>query len=96
MRLRLDPEPYEAVVAVFDRESAGDPSARRLADRLDHWLAELEKSPPPESTRRRYLNPPGLWMIAIPSLGDEDDWAILWDVRDDDVWVRYVGPASFA
>ncbi len=96
MGLRFDPEPHDAVEGVFDREAGGDRAAAQLADQLDRWFDELAKVPTPASTRRRYLRPPGLWMIVIPRPGNQDDWAILWDIRDDDVWVRYVGPASFA
>jgi len=94
--LRIDTEPYDAVDAVFAREAAGDRSERHLAERLDPWLTQLDKHPIPASTRRRYLRPPGLWMITIPLPGDQDDWAILWDISGDDVWVRYAGHASFA
>jgi len=96
MSLRFDPEPYDVVDEIFERESAGDRSAAHLADRLDHWFGELEKDPRPESTRRRRLRTPGLWMITIPRTGEQDDWAILWDISHVTAWVRYVGPASFA
>jgi hypothetical protein len=35
-------------------------------------------------------------MITVPRSGDQDDWAILWDLENGDVWIRAVGPASFA
>ena len=96
MALRFDPEPCAAVDEMFAQEATGDSSMEHLAERLDHWFNELEKKPQPTMVRRRYLRPPGLWMITVPRSGDQDDWAILWDLQDGDVWIRYVGPASFA
>jgi hypothetical protein len=94
--LHFDPEPHDTVEAVFARENAGDHDAGALGRSLDQCFDALEAAPRPSWVRRRYLRPPGLWMVTIHRGPDEDDWAVLWDEQHDDVWVRYVGPASFA
>lgn len=86
--LYLDPEPADAL----DHLHAVDPS---LAARVEHLLDQVEREPGAEAVRRRYLRPPGLWMLTVRT-DDADDTAVLWDLDGQDPVIRYIGPASFA
>lgn len=88
MTLFLDPEPGEAL----DRLHALNPAVAR---RVEHLLDQVEADPSAARVRRRYLKPPGLWMLTVGA-DDSDDLAVLWDMDGQDPVVRYIGPASFA
>jgi hypothetical protein len=87
MAMEFDPDAYDAKTAL----DAVDP---RMAGRLDDWLDRIEADHTQAVVRRHRLHKPALWLIVVPAL-DGDDYAILWDLDDDIVVIRYIGPYVF-
>lgn len=82
--LELDPEPGEQL----DRLHASDPDA---AEVVETWLDRLAADPGAAIVRRRLLRPARLWYIRF-GLTTTEDWMILWELEDNIVVVRALGP----
>jgi hypothetical protein len=87
MAMEFDP-------AAYDAKTALDAVNPRMADRVDEWLDQLEADHTQAIVRRHRLHQPALWMILVKA-SDGDDYAILWDLDDDTVAIRYIGPDVF-
>lgn len=69
-----------------------DEGRRHCAARLHTALDLLEVDPGDVRNRRRRFNTVGLWGIAV--LCGDDEWLVLWELRDDDVVVvHHIVPA---
>ncbi len=91
-QLWFDPEADAALQAIENDPTRGD-----LASKLNHVLDTLESNPGDASVRRHRFHQPALWCVTVATTREE--WAILWEphpTHQDEVIVRYLGPASFA
>lgn len=89
MPIMFHPEPLNAKRAL-------DELNPRMADRVDDVLDLLEHDHTQPRVRRHRLQKPALWMIVVRAPdGDGDDYAILWDLDEDTVVIRYIGPNIF-
>jgi hypothetical protein len=82
--LDLDPEPGEQL----DRLHASDPDATEVVEK---WLDLLEADPGAAIVRRRLLRPARLWYVRF-RLTATEDWMILWELENEIVVVRALGP----
>jgi hypothetical protein len=80
--LELDPEAYDELVSLRDR----DPD---FADRVDEWLDRIEDDPTDVKVRRRLIRPGRVWVITVA--GADTDYLILWDLDGDTPVIRYLG-----
>jgi len=72
----------------------GDPSRRKVLERVDEILDALETDPGQAWLRVHRFQRPPLWCVKFDASGEA--WAILWyDGEDDRVLVDYMGSASF-
>ncbi len=86
--LWYQPEADEAL-----RRLEADVARPQLLAAVNRVLDQLEADPGVEWVRRhRFVDPP-LWAVVIPG---EEEWALLWSLREGEVTVEYLGPAWFA
>jgi hypothetical protein len=83
--LEMDPGPHDELVRLYDAQPA-------LAERIDHWLDQIEADPADATVRRRLIRPGSLWAITIADPAGEQDCLILWDIDDETPVIRYLGP----
>jgi len=76
-------------------ELEADETRRRLFDRINEILSELERdSKQPHLRRHRFQI--GMWGVIAASGADE--WIVLWEPHpdiDDAIIIQYVGPSAF-
>jgi len=76
-------------------ELADDASRRRLFDRMNAVLEDLERDANQRHLRRHRFQI-GLWGVVVQSGSDE--WIVLWEPHselDDAIVIQYVGPSAF-
>lgn len=76
-------------------ESEADETCRRLFDRLNEVLFDLERDSNQRHLRRHRFQI-GMWGVIAAAGADE--WIVLWEPHpdiDDAIIIQYVGPSTF-
>ena len=93
MNLLFSPEASE-VLDVLEKDS----SNTRFVDAIWDVLDLITEHPGSAQARHRSLRTAGghtVWLVPVRGLYDDESWVVLWQPRDDDALVAYVGPADF-
>ncbi len=93
MNLLFSPEASE-VLDVLEKDS----SNTRFVDAIWDVLDLITEHPGSAQARHRSLRTAGghtVWLVPVRGLYDDESWAVLWQPRDDDALVAYLGPADF-
>jgi hypothetical protein len=75
-----------------------DPANDRFVDAIWDIIDLVLEQPDSAAARRRALRSPeghSIWLIPIPMWHNDKQWVILWQPRDDDALVAYIGPDDF-
>jgi hypothetical protein len=75
-----------------------DPANDQFVDAVWEVIDLITEHPGSARARRRGLQTPGghrIWLVPIPHRYEEETWIILWQPRDDDVLIAYIGPEDF-
>lgn len=83
--LQFDDDPWDE----FERLRTDDIALARAADRV---FDDLEADPRKPYLTRTYLRPRGIYKVVVPTAAGYSDHMILWDLDDDVVVIRYLGP----
>ncbi|WAC89376.1 hypothetical protein [Mycobacterium sp. Aquia_213] len=81
--LELDPEPYDELVDLRNR----DPM---FAEHIDQWLDRIEANPNDETVRRRLIRPGRVYAVTVARA--DEDYLILWELDGATPVIRYLGP----
>lgn len=89
-------------------EPVYSPQASKMLDlvevdpeRVDLWNAIIDAidlicdAPTSAATRRDALRTPTghtIWKVTVGYRGDNDDWVVLWQPRDGEALIAYIGP----
>ena len=89
-------------------EPVYSPQASKMLDlveadveRVDLWNAIVDAldlicdAPASAAARRDALRTPAghtIWKVTVRYRGDDDDWVVLWQRRDDEALIAYIGP----
>jgi hypothetical protein len=93
VNLLFSPEASE-VLDVLEKDS----SNTRFVDAIWDVLDLITEHPGSAQARHRSLRTAGghtVWLVPVRSLYDDESWVVLWQPRDDDALVAYLGPADF-
>ena len=93
MELLFSPE----AGAVLD-ELEKDASYSGLVDAIWDVLDLISEHPGSAQARHRALRTAGghsVWLVPVHGLYDDEAWVVLWQPRDDDALIAYIGPADF-
>jgi hypothetical protein len=93
VNLIFSPEASE-VLDVLEKDS----SNTRFVDAIWDVLDLITEHPGSAQARHRSLRTAGghtVWLVPVRSLYDDESWVVLWQLRDDDALVAYLGPADF-
>jgi hypothetical protein len=93
VNLLFSPEASE-VLDVLEKDS----SNTRFVDAIWDVLDVITEHPGSAQARHRSLRTAGghtVWLVPVHGLYDDEAWVVLWQPRDDDALVAYLGPADF-
>jgi hypothetical protein len=93
LELLFSPEAGE----VLD-ELEKDASNTELVDAIWDVLDLITEHPGSAQARHRALRTTGghsVWLVPVRGQYDEEVWVVLWQPRDDDVLIAYIGPGDF-
>ena len=93
MNLLFSPEASE-VLDVLEKDS----SNTRFVDAIWDVLDLVTEHPGSAQARHRSLRTAGghtVWLVPVRGQYDDESWVVLWQPRDDEALVAYVGPADF-
>ena len=93
----MDPLFSPEAGAVLD-ELEKDSSCSGLVDAIWNALDLITEHPGSAQARHRALRTAGghsVWLVPVHGLYDDEAWVVLWQPRDDDALIAYIGPASF-
>ena len=75
-----------------------DSSNGRFVDAIWDALDLITEHPGSAQARHRSLRTAGghtVWLVPVRGQHDDEAWVVLWQPRDDEALVAYVGPADF-
>jgi hypothetical protein len=75
-----------------------DAANEHFVDAIWHTIDLITEQPDSAVARRRALRTVrghSVWLVPIPFRHDDEVWVILWQPRDDDALIAYIGPESF-
>jgi hypothetical protein len=75
-----------------------DVSNARLADAIWDVLDLISERPGSAQARYRALRTAGghsVWLVPVRGHYDDEVWVVLWQPRDDDALIAYIGPEDF-
>ena len=75
-----------------------EPKDARLVDAIWSVIDFITEHPGSAQARHRSLRTTGghtVWLVPIRGQFDGESWVVLWQPRDDDALVAYLGPADF-
>jgi hypothetical protein len=93
VNLLFSPEASEAL-DVLEKDS----SNTRFVDAIWDAMDLIAEHPGSAQARHRALRTAGghtVWLVPVRGLYDDESWVVLWQPRDDDALVAYLGPADF-
>ena len=93
MELLFSPEAGE----VLD-ELERDESKNLLVDAIWDVLDLIIEKPGSAQARYRALRTTGghsVWLVPVHGRYEDEEWVVLWQPRNDDALIAYVGPADF-
>ena len=93
MELLFSPEAGQ----VLDRLEQ-DASNDKLVDAIWDALDLIREHPGSAQARRRALRTAGghsVWLVPVRGQYGEEVWVVLWQLRDDDALIAYIGPQDF-
>lgn len=93
MKLNFSPEANDALDQLEQ-----DPSNNSLCDAVWDTLDVIATEPDSARARRRVLRTPkghSVWMVPVPNRHRENPWVILWQPRDGEALIAYIGPEDF-
>ena len=93
MNLLFSPEASD-VLDVLEKDS----SDRRFVDAIWDALDVVSGHPGSAQARHRSLRTArghAVWLVPIRGQHDDEAWVVLWQPRDDDALIAYLGPADF-
>ena len=93
MKAILSPEAERTLGALEE-----DPANDRLVDAIWDVIDLIIDKPGSAEARRRALRTPGghsVWLVPVPARRDDQLWVILWQPREDDALIAYIGPEDF-
>lgn len=93
MKPLFSPEAAD-ILAQLERDAANDRFVEAIWDAIDL----ITEHPGSAQARRRALRTPGghsIWLTPVPARHDDKVWVVLWQRRDDDVLIAYIGPEDF-
>ncbi len=93
MNLLFSPEAGE-VLDLLEKDS----SNTRFVDAIWDALDLIAEHPGSAQARHRSLRTAGghtVWLVPVRGQYDDESWVVLWQPRDDDALVAYLGPADF-
>lgn len=93
MELLFSPEAGE----VLD-ELEKDAANARLVDAIWDVLDLIAEHPGSARARRRALRTPNghsVWLVPVQGQHNDEVWEVLWQPRDDDALIAYIGPEDF-
>jgi hypothetical protein len=70
----------------------------KLADAIWDVLDLIAEQPGSAQARHRALRTAGghpVWLVPARGLYEDEVWVVLWQPRDDDALIAYIGPANF-
>jgi hypothetical protein len=75
-----------------------DASSAGLVDAIWDVLDLISEHPGSAEARRRALRTAGghsVWLVPVSGRYDDEEWVVLWQPRDEDAPIAYIGPADF-
>jgi ParE toxin of type II toxin-antitoxin system, parDE len=75
-----------------------NPANDRIVDAIWDTIDLIREQPDSAQARRRALRTAmghSIWLVPVPIMHDEDRWVILWQPREDDALIAYIGPEDF-
>lgn len=75
-----------------------DASCSGLVDAIWDALDLITQHPGSAQARHRTLRTSGghsVWLVPVQGLYDDEAWVVLWQPRNDDALIAYIGPADF-
>jgi hypothetical protein len=75
-----------------------DPSNDRIVDAIWDVIDLITEHPESAPARRRALRiveGHSVWLVPVPIRHNEELWVILWQPRDDEALIAYIGPEDF-
>jgi len=93
VELLFSPEAEE----VLD-ELERDASKNLLVDAIWDVLDLIIEKPGSAQARHRALRTTGghsVWLVPVHGLYEDEVWVVLWQPRNDDALIAYIGPADF-
>lgn len=79
-------------------ELEGSPSNDNLVDAIWDTIDLICSVPLPAAARRRALRTEkghSVWLVPVRFRHGEESWVVLWQPKDDEVLVAYIGPEDF-
>jgi hypothetical protein len=79
-------------------ELEGDAANDRLVDAIWDVIDLITEHPGSTQARRRALRTAkghSVWLVPVPGRYDDEVWVVLWQPRDDDALIAYIGPEDF-
>ncbi len=83
-----------SILDELEKDAAHD----RLVDAIWDVIDLITEHPGSEQARRRALRSAkghSIWLVPIPGHYNDEVWVILWQPRDDDALIAYIGPEDF-
>jgi hypothetical protein len=75
-----------------------DPSKNTLVDAIWDVLDLIIEKPGSAQARYRALRTAAghsVWLVPVHGLYEDDAWVVLWQPRNEDALIAYIGPADF-
>jgi len=75
-----------------------DPDKLNFTDAVWDTIDLITENSDSAAARRRALRSVkghSVWLVYVPLRYNEDRWVILWQPRDDDALIAYIGPEDF-
>lgn len=75
-----------------------DPSKDKLVDAIWDVLELIAEHPGSAQARYRALRTFGghsVWLVPVRGHYDDEVWVVLWQAREDDALIAYIGPEDF-
>jgi hypothetical protein len=79
-------------------ELESDPSKDKLVDAIWDVLELIAEQPGSAQARHRVLRTVAghsVWLVPVRGHYGEEVWVVLWQPRDDDALIAYIGPEDF-
>ncbi len=93
MELFFSPE-ADQVLDELERDDSKDTLVNAIWDILDL----ITEKPGSAQARHRALRTTGghsVWLVPVRGLYEDKAWVVLWQPRDEDALIAYIGPADF-